>query len=71
MPWPLTAGATKLLLSSPLGLLPEGWLAQVHSLGVVGRCRALSDAVDLGRLVGAELTAAQVSCSGWCRCGCF
>lgn len=60
MPWTLTAGATKLLLSSPLGLLPECWLAQVHSLGVVGRCRALADAVDLGRLMGAELQAAQV-----------
>lgn len=60
LPWPLTAAATQVLLCSPLGLLPEVLLFQVYCLGLVGRCRALAEAVDLARLVGAELTAAQV-----------
>lgn len=60
MPWPLTAAATQMLLSSPLGLLSDSQLHQVYCLGLLGRCRALCGAVDLARLVGAELQAAQV-----------
>jgi hypothetical protein len=64
MPWPLTAAASKVVLSSLLGVVPDHQLRQVHGLGVVGRCGALADAVDLARLVGAELAAAQVI-NGW------
>jgi len=64
MPWPLTAASTKLLLSSPLGVLWCAVLRQVYWLGLWGRCQALSEAVDLARLVGQELQAAQVGQQG-------
>jgi hypothetical protein len=60
LPWPLTAAASKVLLGSPLGVLPGPWLQQVYCLGLLGRVAALADAVDLARLVGGELAAAQV-----------
>jgi hypothetical protein len=70
LPWPLTAAATKVLLGSPLGVLPGPWLQQVYCLGLLGRVVALADAVDLARLVGGELAAAQVGAGGrgwYCR----
>lgn len=58
--WPLTASGTKVLLGTPLGVLPGPVLHQVYCLGLVGRVLALADAVDLARLVGREVAATQV-----------